>query len=107
MYTTTRDIVGGTLMTSKDCGHAVSMDKICETPLQSATDMLKHMAAHNASGTLAPFAPVISPEVQAVPLEAVLFVELPLKPSRLRPNLPTFSIRKTSSAKAARSSGTR
>jgi len=54
MYTTTRNIVGGTLMTCKDCGHAVSMDRICETPLQSATDMLKHMAAHNASRAFAP-----------------------------------------------------
>jgi hypothetical protein len=36
-------------MTCKDCGHAVSMDKICEKPIQSATDMQKHMAVHNAS----------------------------------------------------------
>ena len=98
MYTTTRNIAGGTLMTCKDCGHAVSMDKICETPLQSATDMLKHMAAHNASRAFASVAPVIRPEVEAVPLEAVLLVELPLNPFRLRPNLPTFSIRKSSSA---------
>lgn len=72
MYTTTRNIVGRTLMTCKDCGHAVSMDKICETPLQSATDMLKHMAAHNASRAFAPVGPVIRPEVEGVPLEAVL-----------------------------------
>jgi hypothetical protein len=30
------------------------MNKICKTPLQSATDMLKHMAAHNASRAFAP-----------------------------------------------------
>jgi len=59
-------------MTCKDCGHAVSMDRICETPLQSATDMLKHMAAHNASRAFAPVGPVIRPEVEGVPLEAVL-----------------------------------
>jgi hypothetical protein len=47
MYTTTRNIAGDTLMTCKDCGHAVSMNKMCETPLQSATDILKHMATHN------------------------------------------------------------
>ncbi len=57
MYTTTRSIVGGTLMTCNDCGHAISMNAICETPLQSATDMLKHMAAHNASRAFAPVCP--------------------------------------------------
>ena len=67
MYTTTRNIVGGTLMTCKDCGHAVSMDRICETPLQSATDMLKHMAAHNASRAFAPVGPVIRLEPEGVP----------------------------------------
>ncbi len=53
MYTTTRSIVGGTLMTCNDCGHAISMNTICKTPIQSATDMLKHMAAHNASRAFA------------------------------------------------------
>jgi len=36
-------------MRCKDCGHAISVNKICERPIQAATDMLKHMAAHNAS----------------------------------------------------------
>jgi hypothetical protein len=44
------------------------MNKICNTPLQSATDMLKHMAVHNASRA---FAPVIGddtqPELEANP----------------------------------------
>jgi hypothetical protein len=48
MYTTTRNIAGGTFMTCKDCGHAVSMNMICDHPIQSATEILKHMAAHNA-----------------------------------------------------------
>jgi hypothetical protein len=35
-------------MTCKDCGHAISMNKICDQPIQSATEILKHLAAHNA-----------------------------------------------------------
>jgi hypothetical protein len=54
MYTTTRRIAGGTFMVCSDCGDSISMNKICKTPLQSATDMLKHMAAHNASRAFAP-----------------------------------------------------
>ena len=61
MYTTTRSIAGGTLMTCNDCGHAISMNTICKTPLQSATDMLKHMAAHNASCVFAPAQPEFAP----------------------------------------------
>jgi len=53
MYTATRNIAGGTFITCKDCGHAISINKICEKPVQSTTEMLKHMAAHNASGGLA------------------------------------------------------
>jgi hypothetical protein len=53
MYITTRRIAGGTFMVCSDCGDAISMNKICTTPLQSATDMLKHMAAHNASRAFA------------------------------------------------------
>jgi hypothetical protein len=67
MYTTTRNITGGTLMTCKDCGHAVTMNKICERPIQAATDMLKHMAAHNASRAFAAVGRVLSPEPQPVP----------------------------------------
>jgi len=40
-------------MTCGDCGDAISMNKMCKTPLQSATDMLKHMAVHNASRAFA------------------------------------------------------
>jgi hypothetical protein len=38
------------------------MNTICKTPLQSATDMLKHMAVHNASRAFAPVECVIQPE---------------------------------------------
>jgi hypothetical protein len=53
MYTTSRNIAGGTFMTCNDCGDAISMNKLCESPLQSATNMLKHMAGHNASRAFA------------------------------------------------------
>jgi hypothetical protein len=52
-------------MTCKDCGHAVSMNKICEKPLQSASDILKHMALHNASHII-PTAGRIPSELVAV-----------------------------------------
>jgi hypothetical protein len=67
MYITTRSIAGGTFMTCGDCGHAISMNEICKTPLQSATDMLKHMAAHNASRAFAPVGQVAQPEPEAIP----------------------------------------
>jgi hypothetical protein len=67
MYTTTRSIASGTLTTCNDCGHAISMNKICEKPLQSATDMLKHMAAHNSSRAFATAGRVIRPEPEVVP----------------------------------------
>ena len=67
MYITTRNIAGGTFMTCGDCGHAISMNQICKTPLQSATDMLKHMAAHNASRAFAALAGAAQPEPKAVP----------------------------------------
>ena len=51
---------------SKECGQAVSMNKMCERPLQSATDILKHMATHSASRA---FAPVEG--VNRLPLEAI------------------------------------
>ena len=66
MYTTIRNIAGGTFMTCKDCGHAVSMNKMCEKPLQSATDILKHMATHNASHAFASVERVTGPEVEGV-----------------------------------------
>jgi hypothetical protein len=49
MYIRIRNIAGGTHMRCKDCGHEISMNKMCERPIQAATDMLKHMAAHKAS----------------------------------------------------------
>jgi hypothetical protein len=67
MYITTRNIVGGTFMTCSDCGDAISMNKICKTPLQSATDMLKHLAAHNASRAFATVEHVAEPEPKVLP----------------------------------------
>jgi hypothetical protein len=54
-------------MTCKDCGHAVSMNKMCETPLQSATNILKHMATHTASRAFASVKCVARPEPETVP----------------------------------------
>jgi hypothetical protein len=65
MYIRTRNIAGGTSMICKDCGHTISVNKICERPIQTATDMLKHMAAHNASRAFAA-AGIVEPEAEAV-----------------------------------------
>jgi hypothetical protein len=65
MYTTTRNIAGDTFMTCKDCGQAISMNKICEKPIQAATDILKHMAAHNVSGALLAGG-CVTPKLEAV-----------------------------------------
>lgn len=65
MYSTIRKTTGVTFMTCNDCGHTISMDKICEKPIQSAIDMLKHMAAHNASRAFAPVEPVLRQEREA------------------------------------------
>ena len=54
-------------MICKDCGHAISVNKICERPIQAATDMLKHMAAHNASRAFAVVESVIRPEPEPAP----------------------------------------
>jgi hypothetical protein len=43
----------------------ISVNKICERPIQSATDMLKHMAAHNASRVFAVAAGIIDPKPEA------------------------------------------
>jgi len=64
VYTTTRNIAGGTLMTCKDCGHAISMNKICDQPIQSATEILKHLAAHNACALAA--GGHVAPELESV-----------------------------------------
>jgi hypothetical protein len=66
MYITTRSIAGDTLMTCGDCGHALSMNQICHTPLQSATDMLKHMAAHQATRAFAAVETTTQPKLPAV-----------------------------------------
>jgi hypothetical protein len=55
-------------MTCKDCGHAVSMNKMCETPLRSATDILKHMATHNASHYFTPVGAVTRSQLGNVTL---------------------------------------
>ena len=52
-------------MVCGDCGDAISMNKVCENPLQSATGMLKHMAAHNASRAFAPIEQLSQPEPEA------------------------------------------
>ena len=67
MYIRTRNIAGGAGMACKDCGHAISVNKICEKPIQSATDMLKHMAAHNASRAFATVERDMRPEADAIP----------------------------------------
>jgi hypothetical protein len=43
------------------------MNQICEKRIQSATDMLKHVAAHNASRAFAAVGPVMRPEPEVVP----------------------------------------
>jgi hypothetical protein len=74
MYIRTRTIAGGISMICKNCGHAISVNKICERPIQAATDMLKHMAAHNVSRAFA-----VAESVMGQQPEAILAVEpLPL-----------------------------
>jgi hypothetical protein len=82
MYTTTRSIAGRTLMTCSDCGHAISMNKICQTPLQSAADMLKHMSAHNSSRAIATASRVIAAEPETI---------LPIEPAPVLSEPTAFS----------------
>jgi hypothetical protein len=49
MYTTIRHLTGSTIMTCSECGHAMHMNQICERPIHVATQMLKHLAAHNVA----------------------------------------------------------
>ena len=65
MYTTTRRIAGETFMACSECGHAAGMNDLCKTPLQSAADMLSHMAAHKASRAIVPVAPT-TPKLEAI-----------------------------------------
>jgi hypothetical protein len=44
------------------------MNKMCEKPLQSASDILKHMAAHDGSHAFASVGRVIRPELEIVPI---------------------------------------
>ena len=53
-------------MRCKDCGHEISMNKMCERPIQAATDMLKHMAAHNTSRAFAVAESVMEPEAEDI-----------------------------------------
>jgi hypothetical protein len=62
MYITTRHVTGSTFMTCNVCGQAFGMNKMCETPLQSAADMLQHLSAHKASSTVAVAEAVAKPE---------------------------------------------
>jgi hypothetical protein len=66
MYATTRNMAGDTFMTCNDCGHAISMNKLCEIPIQSATDMLKHMATHSASRAFTAVGRIIRPKPESV-----------------------------------------
>jgi hypothetical protein len=66
MYITTRNVAGVTFMTCKDCGHAMSMSKICDKPIQSTTDILKHMAVHNGSRAFAANGRGVTPEPEGV-----------------------------------------
>jgi hypothetical protein len=74
-------------MICKDCGHSISTNMICERPIQSATDMLKHMAAHNASRAFAVAESVMEPEPEAVltvePLPALAIPWIPSPPESL------------------------
>jgi hypothetical protein len=63
-------------MTCDDCGDAISMNEICKTPLRSATDMLRHLAAHNASRAFATVEHATGPE-----LDGAAASELPPSPS--------------------------
>lgn len=65
MYITTRSVTGDTFVACGDCGYAVTMNRLCKTPLQSATVMLKHMATHRASRALVA-GERVTPELAAV-----------------------------------------
>ena len=59
-------------MRCKACGHEISMNKICERPIQAATDMLKHMAAHKTSRAFA----AVELDMRPEPEEAIPAGEL-------------------------------
>jgi hypothetical protein len=72
MYIRTRTIADGISMICKNCGHAIGVNKICDKPIQTATDMLKHMAVHNVSRAVAVAARVMEPEPKAIVTVEVL-----------------------------------
>ena len=37
------------MITCNDCQHSISMNDLCEKPIQAASNMLRHMASHNAT----------------------------------------------------------
>jgi hypothetical protein len=47
MYTTTSNATG-IITTCSDCDYQISLNEICQRPLQAATEMLKHLTVHNA-----------------------------------------------------------
>ena len=76
MYMTTRKSTGSTIMTCIDCGHTISMNTICEKPIQAATDMLKHMAAHKRSRAFAVPEVGVEPELPTVAVSALTAADL-------------------------------
>jgi len=79
-------------MACKDCGHTVSMNKMCEKPLQSAIDILKHMATHKASRAFASVGvvPRQGPEIVPV-IELAHALGIPAQVDRLEFQSPNLS----------------
>jgi hypothetical protein len=65
MYSATENKAGGTFMTRRGCGLAISMNSLWENPIQSATDILRHVLAYNASRVLVAGERII-PELEPV-----------------------------------------
>ena len=59
-------------MICKNRGHAISVNKICEKPIQTATDMLRHVAVHGVSRAFGVAARVMKPEPKAIVTVEVL-----------------------------------
>ena len=89
MFIRTQTTAGGISMICNNCGHAISVNKICEGRIRSATDMLKHMAAHNASRAFAPAPRVIEPSLapEATPVSEPI-PELPVTQHGWIPSIP-------------------
>jgi hypothetical protein len=100
MYITTKNNAGDTFMTCKDCGHAFGINTMCEKPLQSAADTLKHMASHAfalARGGVRPESEIVTTTELAPPLGIPAsghrsdFLIAQLSPSPRQCVLPEFS----------------